>query len=325
MKRKTYKTRLYNENRRKRQRDLGYTAISKGDKTEQYVFNIMKNFKDIEDVQVFGSMGCLFDIVYKYKNDEYRALQVKTLIKDHNSSDIWRTTFETDQYFPDTLIVLVNEERSRFGLISYDKVNVKTLSLGFSRMNRGKYRHNKYIEEIKFSESLNRRSKSSSLFNIEKSFSDNIKKEYDSLQRLKDRCIERSISFERNTTNSDVIDCFINSKKVQCKYTSIAKNYCKFNIYKSNGSIDGVHQIQPYNENDPIDYFVFEVGGTIEDPCKYKGQFCTIPMSIMIEKGYVTTNKVNGRTSISLCLPDYEGDHWCLEYWNSFKSSGIVV
>ena len=304
MKRRIYQTRLYLENRRKRAK---YTLI-KGDETEQFVADIMRKFKDIEDVQVIGNTGSIFDIVYKYVNDDYRALQVKTLSYDHYGNDMWKTTFNPEQYPPDTLIVLVNEERTRFGLISYGKINVKTLSLGFKNMNRGKYRRNKYTDIVKFSDSFNRRSKCSTLFDVDKSFSELIKKEYDSIQRLNDKCNEHKISFNRNSTNGNVIDCFINNKTAQCKYSSSVK----FNLYKSNGSIDGVHQIQSYNESDPLDYFIFEING-------YHGQFCIVPKKIMVERGYLSTKKINGKKSISLCTPDYIGEHWCVKYWNNFN------
>jgi len=161
-KRKTYHTRLYDRNCKSRQRLLGHSSGIKGTATENYIYSIMKDFKDIEDLQVIGSVGGMFDIIYRYPNDNIRAIQVKTLVQNHHSNDTWSVSFEQD-YPRDTLIVLVNEERTRFGLISYGAIKVKTLSLGFTRMNKGKYRYNKYNNLEQFKGSLYRRSKSSTI------------------------------------------------------------------------------------------------------------------------------------------------------------------
>lgn len=306
MKRKVYQTRLYNENKRKRQRELGYLSISKGDETEKFVAEVMKKFKYMEDVQVIGNTGSFFDILYKYENDEYRCLQVKTLVKDLSNNDTWRVTFDSN-YMNDTLIVLVNEDRDRFGLISFGSVTTKSLSLGFRRMKKGKYRYNKYNNIISFSESLYRRSKISSIFDIEKSFSSSIRKEFDSLQRLSEKCREYGFSFSKSESNGSVVDCVINNKNIQCKYSSLIKgNYCRFNLCKSNGRFD----TQPYDENDLIDYFIFEVG-------EYKGSFYIIPKNVLIEKGYLRSEKNKGIKSISLCLPDAKY-HWTKKFWNKF-------
>lgn len=323
MKRKIYHTRLYTENRYKRIREVSYLSITKGDKTEQFVADIMKKFTSIEDVQVIGNTGNIFDIIYRHKNDVYRALQVKTLTKDLVNVDTWKAKFSIDQYPLDTLIVLVNEARDRFGLISYSKIKVKTLSFCFRKMNTGKYRHNKYNNISTFSNSLNIRSKNSSLYDVNYSFSESIKKEYDSLYRLGEKCKSYNIPFSRNSTNSSVIDCFINNKAVQCKYSSLStgkyNQYCRFSLYKSNGRENGKQRIKSYNESDPLDYFIFEVGGTLHNPEKYKGYFCIIPKQILIQKGYISSGDNKGKKSISLCTPDFKCNHWCLDYWNTFN------
>jgi hypothetical protein len=323
MKRKIYSTRLYVGNKKKRIKEMAYLSISKGDETEKFVSEIIKSFGNIEDVKIIGNTGSMYDIIYKYKDDNYRAIQVKTLIKDNYSDDTWRVKIN-QTYLHDTLIVLVNENRTRFGLISYCNVNTTTLSLGFKKLNKGKYRHCKYNDLTKFSTSLNRRSKQSSIYNVEDSFSDSIKKEYNSLLRLEEKCGENNIEFVRNNTNSTSIDCYINKFSAQCKYSSLLegkkKLYSKFNLHRSNGSINGIHQTKPYSEYDLIDYFIFEIGGPKTDCNKYNGYFCIIPIKILIERGYISNRENNnGKKSISLCPPDYTEQHWCLQYWNNYN------
>lgn len=317
-KRKTYHTRLYDRACKSRQRLLGYSSGIKGTVTEEYIASIMKNFKGITDLQVIGSIGGMFDIIYRYPNDNIRAIQVKTLVQNRYVKDTWAVTFNRD-YPSDTLIVLVNSEHTRFGLIPYGAIGVKTLSLGFTKMNKGKYRHNKYNTLESFQESLYRRTKYSTIYNLTTSVSKSILKEYDSLQRLSVVCKNFNMTFSRNSINCNVVDCYINNQPVQCKYSSLLEgSICRFNLRKSNGRVDGIHQIQPYNSNDPLQYFIFEIGGTKDSPEKYHGYFCIIPKHILVEMGYLSTKENTGKTYINITVPDSPKYHWCLKYWNNF-------
>lgn len=318
-KRKTYHTRLHDRESKSRQRLLGYSSGIKGTLNEQYVASLMKNFRGITDIEVIGSIGGMFDIIYRYPDDNIRAIQVKTLVKNHHVKDTWSVSFDKD-YPQDTLIVLVNSEHTRFGLISYGAIKVKTLSLGFNKMNKGIYRHNKYNTLESFKESLYRRSKYSTVYDVINSVSKSIMKEYNSLQRLSKICKGLDLSFSRNSINCNVVDCYINNQTIQCKYTSFVYGYsCRFNIHKSNGTIDGVRKIQPYNSDDPIQFFIFEIGGTHDDPEKYHGYFCIIPKHIMIEMGYLSTEQNIGKTYINISVPDSSKYHWSLKYWNNFN------
>lgn len=324
-KRKTYNTRLHDENIKKRNRLLGYSSILKGDATEQYVESIMKDFKGISELEVIGNIGGMFDITYRYPNDNIRAIQVKTLVQNKNIKDTWSVSFE-QEYPQDTLIVLVNSDRTRFGLIPYSAIHVKTLSLGFTHMNKGKYRHNKYNNLEDFKNSLYRRSKLSTVYDLTTSVSKSILKEYNSLQRLSSVCTKLSIPFKRNTTNSTVVDCFINNQTVQCKYSSLIDNSnrgCRFSLHKSNGSVNGIHRVQPYSADDPLEYFIFEIGGTYDDPEKYHGYFCIVPKQALVDMEYLSTKEKIGRTQITIAPPDYSGEksHWCLKYWNNFTGA----
>ena len=89
-------------------------------------------------------------------------------------------------------------------------------------------------------------------------------------------------------------------------------------VLKSNGTLNKKHQYQPYNESDPIDYLIFEIGGTIDNPICYRGNFCVIPFYVLLERGFLRQNTSDGKTSLSICTPDYKDDHWTKAYWNKF-------
>jgi hypothetical protein len=96
------------------------------------------------------------------------------------------------------------------------------------------------------------------------------------------------------------------------------KTLCRFNLYKSNGKVNGIHLTQPYNSID-TDYFIFEIGGTLQETNKYQNNFCIIPSDILTKKGYLTNDNKLGKKSISICLPDCKTNHWSLQYWNNFS------
>ncbi len=311
-----YNTRLYCSNKKKKSIEGGRNAILIGESTEKYIADIISSFKDIKNVEVIGNIGGMFDITYQCKNEDItRAIQVKTLTNTGNDS--WSVSIPR-QYFPDTLMVFINIERDRFGLIYYRDINVKYLTLSFKSIKKGKYRFNKFNTLDVFKNALHRRLFSSSMFNIESSTSDTILKEYYSLKRLEDKCINNKLTYFRNISNGTVIDCYIDNLAVQCKYSSLSSSNssCRFSIIKSNGS----NKMQPYHYNDPINYFIFEIGGIegVED--KYKGYFCIIPKDVLNDLGYLQNDVSAGKTSISLCLPDNNNDHWSKSYWNNFDS-----
>lgn len=310
-----YKTRLYFSNQKQKRQEQGHKSIEIGDQTEKYVANLMSDFKDIKDVEIVGNLGGMFDITYKCRDEDItRAVQVKTL--SPKKGDSWSVSIPTN-YFPDTLMIFVNVERTRFGLIFYKDIDVKFLTFGFKNKNTGKYRRNKFNNEEVFKNALHRRLHLSSHFDIATSTSENVLKEFYSLQRLENKCKENEIQFARNITNGNTIDCFLNTIGVQCKFrsTSTSSISCTFNISKSKG----LGNSQPYHINDPIDYFVFEIGGTPTDREKYHGYFCIIPKNVLNEEGYLENEFEDGKKSITLCFPE-DKNHWTSPYWNNYHT-----
>ena len=50
-----------------------------GEDTEQYVEDLLKSFDDINSIERIGRTGSTFDILYNFKGDVRRGIQVKTL------------------------------------------------------------------------------------------------------------------------------------------------------------------------------------------------------------------------------------------------------
>ncbi len=185
--------------------------------------------------------------------------------------------------------------------------DVKTTSMTFTiNNNDSKYSDTLYTEYNKFEKDLLEKCKKSYIIDdIANHFNHNNKKEYEMLKRLKTKCEELSLDFKYNTTNSNETDCIINEKNIQCKFVSLpdkGKNFFNIKIAKCNGK--RCVKI-PYNINDKIDFFIFEIGGTDNDKNKYINKFCVISKKELHERGYISSKNSKGKTHILIFPYDY--------------------
>lgn len=85
-------------------RKIQKTTTYKGDEIEEYVYEIIKSFEDIEYLEKIGQTCSYIDIIYKYNNEEmYRGLQVKRLTLNKNRKDSYYCRLN-DKYNDDTLL-----------------------------------------------------------------------------------------------------------------------------------------------------------------------------------------------------------------------------
>ena len=86
--------------------------------------------------------------------------------------------------------------------------------------------------------------------------------------------------------------------------------------------VGGKRTRYPYQEND-FDYLIVEVVGMKGNIGEYFGNFCIIPMSILINKGLIRTKDCDGKKTVNICPPDTISDHWTKKYWNNYQSLKI--
>jgi hypothetical protein len=146
-----------------------------------------------------------------------------------------------------------------------------------------------------------------------------MKKEHESLQRLLRECEKRGLDFRRNITNGNATDGYINDFKIQGKYRS-KWDYTRptIQIKKFGGTFNGKKLKSAYEEKD-FQYLVIEIGGPVDDPEKYHGYFCIIPMEILLERGAIRTETCDGKLDLNIQPPDYPHNHWTKPYWNNFS------
>ena len=289
-----------------------------GDDTEIYVTELLLNSDKYKIVERIGHVGSDSDISVTMFDNTIHQIQVKTLTYD--AENIYHVVLK--DYPDDMLLVLVNKERTRFACIFMRETdNVDCLKLTFDYQ-FSKFKNKLFKNKEDFLSYLHTKIPySTSLTVASKSVMD----EMESLKRLELYCKERGINFQRNSTNSNSVDLFLNGFRTQAKYVSLhtaeSINYKVGNV-KSAGRLtdNGItYQIKrPYHEDD-MDVFVVNVGGTIESPQKYQNNFMFLPKNILKERGKLKTDECEGKPSFQVCPPDYSKSHWSKEFWDNIS------
>lgn len=281
--------------------------IQTGNDTEQFVVDIlkklMKQYDDIEKVKRIGFSGSKYDIKIKFKGEDfYRAIQVKTLTKHHGNAYF----FHIGSYEDDAIIVAVNKKKNKFMIVPFEKIkhNKGVLEISFKNQ-KCKFKEYKFTNIKKFEKRLYQASKQSVIYDKKKHMTKDQLNEYRSLKRLKKRAKELNLKFKLNEMNANIVDCFINKNKIQCKYTTYMQAYTyRCNIRKTVNKT-------PYEDTDDIDFFIFELHGE-------KNHFYIFPKQVLIDKGVIKTETQKGKVMIIIYPQNHPGDHWTQDYLNRF-------
>ncbi len=300
---------LSKEDNHKLRSKKGALCTKTGDQTEEYVENIMKTNLDITNIIRIGQTGNKFDIMYQMKDETYsRCLQVKTLGKAH--SDEQYGVGSRKPYDDDTLIVCVNVEQTRFCLYYFKDHPKLGMSITFSDT-AYQNRPNVYLftdkslfiwklfEMIKHSTSLEKSQLSDYL-------SDNGKKEYNMIEKLKLKLEPLNLNYQPMMTLNSSTDGFINNYRIQCKYSDNKKGNKYYVSFKKETSKT---TYEPYGSTD-FDFLICQISGN--------DKFYVIPMEILIEKGYTRTETCEGIVALYLASPDDYVSDWTLNYIDRF-------
>lgn len=288
------------------------TAINNtkiGDETEQWLCDIIQTLVSINSVKRIGYIRSELDVIYKVNNeDKYRGVQVKTL-QYSKRSNVYSISSHTE-YSDDTLIVGISKKRDKFVLYFSEELQNMGIRFSFGKR-KTKYSQYMFTDLSRFLIKLEELLPKSSFYDINKLQRD-VKTEHESMERLKNKCIDNELTFEYFETHASRIDCIINNYNVQCKASSRkSHNIISFSINTYAGKINGKKISRPYSDIDGIDFFIMEM-------LNYKGDFYIIPIKEMINRGYIKTAECNGKKSIGLPKPGYTEDHWAKKYLNNF-------
>jgi hypothetical protein len=286
------------------------TTTEVGDATEDFVLEEFKKISHFQKVIKVGNTAGNADICVDLGGSEQRYfLQVKTLSKRNHTKHTYMIN-KGNQIYPDNMLfVMVNIERNRFVVLFYKDIkDKKTITFNFGNKQHAFYQFMCFsAEEMR---GLVSRQITSSV--IENLHSAEATLELKHLERFTSYISDNKHVYERNTTNSNVTDGYINGIiRCQNKYSSKpSKDHTVYTISLKK-STKGI----PYDVNDPIDFLIVELG-----PDKYHGKFCMIPKSELITHGITKTASTKGKTFVTVAPPDYTKPHWTNRYWNNLET-----
>lgn len=286
-----------------------------GDINEKYVYDLLKKHQKVQDIQLLGYLGGYGDIRMKLKGcNDYKLLQVKTLTKKKNNS----FTIDNSKSYPeDLLFAMISSDHKYFAIEFAGNLSEQCPYFSFNNI-ESKYKDVMFTDKNIFIKTIIANINDSvTNVNIEDQLNtENQKKEYAMRQRIKAVCESHNITYKDNETNSDTIDCYINDKPIQLKYTGRTRKNQKvmnLNLYKNGGYVNGRCRTKPYHIKDGFEYIIVETK-------KFHGQFCIIPKTVLHQRGFISDDKgQKGRRMCTIAPFDYDKKHWINIYWNNWK------
>jgi hypothetical protein len=300
------------EKRLKQQQVLPVNNISVGEASEKWVAQQLRLCDPRWNVEEIGQTTDKTDTKITLETGEVKSIQVKTMTQI--TSDRLSCCVK-QRYAPRMLLVMVNRNRNRFAVAYAEDIDVDCPT--FSSTKRV---HLQCWDQPTFLTRI--RSLLPGAADYVQDVSVAASKELGMNQRLTQVCLQRGISVVRNGSNGNTIDGWVGDIPVQCKYRSFGqtsrKGVCTVGAVKGSGMLNRRLIQRPYHEDDPWKILIVELGGTIEEPTLYHGRFCMIPKEVLIAQGVLETRDCLGKTSFSVCPPNYERNHWSKPYWDNF-------
>jgi hypothetical protein len=303
-------------NHKKEYKQIKNTALI-GDETENYVMDLLKSMRYYEFIENLGNLSADADISVSL-NDVTYYIQVKTMVTQ--GKDVYKINYNPN-YPNNMLLLMINKDRDRFALqfagelkgnicLTYTYENCKHKDIMYDDINKFK---------IKLKELIPLSSTKITFI------SEDVKKEYLSLQRFQSFCLKNNIKYIRNPSNADSVDGTINGSPFQAKYVTKNRTENSYDIssHRNAGSLNGQTMYDSYKIND-FKYMIVEVGGTIQEKDIYQGNFCIIPHEELIKQGILSSDTCKGKKSFHICKPDSDKNHWSKKYWNNISDELIT-
>ena len=290
-------------------------TTSIGDQNEEFISNLLKSRLEFIKVKTIGRENSELDIIYKIRDefnsgiDQFRGIQIKTLTKIGNYNHY--NMSNVDKYSDNTLIVGVSNNKSKFCLFFGKEINdgivgefINFDNPTMNQRSRIFYSFDDNSLGYIFIDMLIYYSKYSTLYSESKIYVD-VLNERESISKLERYCLTYNVKFEHESSSDSSIDCKINDKNIQCKYSNTVNDslYCySLHKYKNNIRL-------PYDDRDNLDFFIFENG---------IGDFYVIPVNVMIYFGYIRNRNNKGKLYIMLSPSNSNGFHWSKCFINAF-------
>lgn len=139
--------------------------------------------------------------------------------------------------------------------------------------------------------------------------------------RLEQMYKGNNLTYRRNDTNGNDIDCFINAKPCQVKFTSCrdTANLFSTHFHKSAGRLNGKQIRNPYSVDDRFDFLIVEVRDK-ENENTILPNFYIIPKQELVKQKKISTSTEPGATFLSVACPSTMKPHWTTPFLNKFDA-----
>lgn len=293
-------------------------AIDVGDRAELYVSNIYESMADIHEVVNVGRYGDEMDLKYKFKDDEYRATQVKQMYEEPRCQDSWVVTFR-HQYPVGSLLVFVNLARDRFALLLSVENMPDSLSFNFDQ-HTCRMPVFMYKSYDRFVNRLSILSKSARLYTEKNSKYQ--ARELSSIRKIEAECVIRGLKFEWAPSANLQYDYSINGIKIQHKTCDARSHETDGKTRTENYGVtvkrygwrdkEGKIRHVPYHEDDDFDAFSIEL-------VRYPNQYFFIRKQILKERGVIRTLNQPGLQTLMVAAPHIVPPDWPRLYLNDWS------
>jgi len=208
------------------------------------------------------------------------------------------STRKKDVYRDDLLITSINPDINMYVLFFYKDIKSKGSAPYLSKELLKTVKLYKNIEEFK-ERLVEYMRKSTEIKDETDGLTENQISELKMTNRLIKWCDDRDMEYIPNENGGTAIDGFLQINgliyRVQLKSSSsITDKLFNFHLHRRRS------EICPYSVEDNVEIFVFEISTE-----KYQGDFYIIPVSKLIERGYIKTDAQKGKIQIGLASRDY--------------------
>lgn len=273
-------------------------------------FKFIKEFqilleKDFEIIKAFD--GCNVDIIFKPKevnDNKWVGIQVKTSKTIHLTY-----SFHINNNYKNCLILLFSVDDQNMWIIPENVIGIQQkISIGYKKSKYNIYKinidevinklHIFYINTTKFE------------FDILNTPTNIYQQREQEFKNFRQETI-KFIDFEYDDMEGTVYDFKINGYKIQDKTAKLCEKQkrCAFCLCKNKGKIESKRNQVQYDINDNNFYWL---------NCDNKQHFFVIPEKILIEKGFIATNKEKNKIKIFLKITIKDELHYKHQWLTPF-------
>lgn len=285
------------------------TAI--GNIAEEDVIQILQGFSNVKQVWK-DTQNSKFDIYYILDNESVtRGLQVKFMSKNKNRKNGFSIS-DINGYNEGMLMVALNKEYG-IGLAylheaKHNKIKSAYMSISSNARNEFSKILLKWDDFLIHLKTIITQGTVVTAELFKNSMAPRSFIEYESIERFRLLCEKYGWKFERNTDTGSVTDVYVDTFKIQMKYTNrfvVTTGRHRVSLHKTAYKNNKKSNVS-YEQGDN-DYYIIEMGCCL-------GEFLIISEKLLIEKGFISINKQKALIDLT-CYKQCFDDKLKIKHW----------